>query len=150
MRRVQLVAFFLGDRRYALHLGAVERVIPPVDIIPLPKAPEIVLGLINLRGKIIPVLNVRRRFRVPERQIGLQDHFIIARTSRRVVALPVDSAGGVIEISGQEVTEASDILSGLEHVEGVVKLRDGMLLIHDLERFLSLEEEATLDRALRE
>jgi purine-binding chemotaxis protein CheW len=147
---VQLVTFLLGDRRYALHLRAVERVIPSVDITPIPKAPEIVLGLINLRGKIIPVLNVRRRFSLPERQIELQDHFIIASTSRRVVALPVDSTGGVIEVSDQEVTEASQVLSGLEHVEGVVKLRDGMLLIPDLEWFLSLEEEATLDEALRE
>ena len=150
MRQVQLVTFLLGDRRYALHLRAVERVIPSVDITPLPKAPEIVLGLINLRGKIIPVLNVRRRFSLPERQIELQDHFIIASTSRRIVALPVDSTGGVIEVSDQEVTAASEVLSGVEHVDGVVRLTSGMLLIHDLERFLSLEEEATLDGALRE
>jgi purine-binding chemotaxis protein CheW len=147
---MQLVPFLLGDRRYALHLRAVERVISAVEITPLPRAPEIVLGLINIRGKIIPVLNVRRRFHLPERQTELQDHFIIAGTSRRVVALPVDSAGGVIEISDQEVTEAAQILPALDYVEGVVKLRDGMLLIHDLERFLSLDEETTLDQALRE
>ena len=78
MKQMSLVTFFLDDRRYGLHLDAVERVLPALDVTPLPKAPEIVLGLINLKGKIIPVLDVRRRFRLQEREIGLQDHFIIA------------------------------------------------------------------------
>ena len=150
MKQKSLVVFFLDDRRYGLRLDAVERVLPALDVTPLPKAPEIVLGLINLKGKIIPVLDVRRRFRLPQREIGLQDHFIIARTSRRTVAIPVDSASGAMGISDREITETTDITPGLEHVEGVVKLRDGMLLIHDVERFLSLEEERTLAEALKE
>jgi len=150
VKQMSLVIFFLDDRRYGLRLDAVERVLPALDVTPLPKAPEIVLGLINLKGKIIPVLDVRRRFRLQEREIGLQDHFIIAHTSRRTVAIPVDSASGVMEISDREITEATDITPGLEYVEGVVKLRDGMLLIHDVERFLSLEEERTLAKALKE
>ena len=150
MSHVQLVTFLLGDQRYALHLDAVERVIPAVEITHLPKAPEIVLGLINIKGRIIPALDVRRRFRLPEREIELKDHFIVASTSRRVVALPVESVGEVIEISDQDMAQAAKILSGLEHIEGVVKLRDVMLLIHNLESFLSIEEETTLDEALKE
>ncbi len=143
-----LVPFLLDDHRYALHLGVVERVIPAVEITPLPKAPEIVLGLINIRGKIIPTLNIRRRFRLPEREVELKDHFIIASTSKRTVALPADSVSGVIQIFEGEITEAMDILPGLEYVEGVVRLKDGLLLIHNLEGFLSLEEETNLDEAL--
>ncbi len=143
-----LVPFLLDDHRYALHLGVVERVIPAVEITPLPKAPEIVLGLINIRGKIIPTLNIRRRFQLPERETELTDHFIIANTSKRTVALPADSVGGVIQIFEGEITEAMDILPGLEYVEGVVRLKEGLLLIHDLERFLSLDEETFLDEAL--
>ena len=148
MPSLQLVPFLLDDHRYALHLGVVERVIPAVEITPLPKAPEIVLGLINIRGKIIPTLNIRRRFQLPERETELTDHFIIANTSKRTVALPADSVGGVIQIFEGEITEAMDILPGLEYVEGVVRLKEGLLLIHDLERFLSLEEETILDEAL--
>ncbi len=150
MRQLRLVAFFLEDQRYALPLHTVERVIPAVEISPLPKAPEIVLGLINMRGKIVPVLDMRRRFHLPEREPRLQDHFIIASTSKRTVVLPVDSVGGVIEISDQEATEATKILPSLEYIKGVVKLGDGTLLIHDLERFLSLEEEIPLYEAMRE
>ena len=146
---LNLVAFLLGDRRYALHLRAVQRVIPAVEITPLPKAPEIVLGIINLRGRIIPALDMRRRFRLPEKETGLYDHVIIAATSRRTVALPVDSVEGVIGLAEAEVTAAAEIVPGLEYVEGAVKLKDGMVLIHDLERFLSLDEETALDEALR-
>ncbi|MBI4595680.1 MAG: purine-binding chemotaxis protein CheW [Candidatus Tectomicrobia bacterium] len=147
---MHLVAFFLEDQRYALPLHSVERVVSAVEISPLPKAPEIVLGLINMRGKIVPVLDMRRRFHLPEREPRLQDHFIVARTSNRTVVLPVDSVGGVIEIFDQEVTEATKILPSLEYIQGVVKLGEGMLLIHDLERFLSLEEENNLYEALRD
>ena len=150
MPSLRLVPFFLDDHCYALYLDVVERVIPAVAITPLPKAPEIVLGLINIKGKIIPALNIRRRFRLPDRETELADHFIIANTSKRLVALPANSVSGVIQISDVEITEATDILPELEYVAGVVKLRDGLLLIHDLERFLSLEEETTLDEALNE
>ena len=88
MTSLRLVPFLLDDHRYALHLGVVERVIPAVEITPLPKAPEIVLGLINIRGKIIPTLNIRRRLQLPERETELTDHFIIANTPKRTVALP--------------------------------------------------------------
>ena len=88
MENVRLVVFLLDDRCFGLHLDAVDRVLPAVDITPLPKAPEIVLGLINVKGKVTPVLDVRRRFRLEEREVGLQDHFIVARTSRRTVAYP--------------------------------------------------------------
>jgi purine-binding chemotaxis protein CheW len=148
MPSLQLVPFFLDDHFYALYLDVVERVIPAVEITPLPKAPEIVMGLINIRGKIIPALNIRRQFRLPDRETELTDHFIVASTSKRTVALPADSVGGVIQISDEEIAEAIDILPGLEYVEGVVKLKDGLLLIHDLESFHSLKEETALDEAL--
>lgn len=150
MKPLEFVLFFLDDRRYALHLGVVERVIPAVEITPLPKAPDIVLGLITIRGKIIPVFNMRRRFRLPDRETELTDHFIIADTSKRTVALPAESVSGVIQIFEGEITESTDILPALDYVEGVVKLKDGLLLIHDLESFLSLEEETALDEALND
>jgi purine-binding chemotaxis protein CheW len=148
MTSLRLVPFLLDDHRYALHLGVVERVIPALEITPLPTGSEIILGLINIRGRIIPVLNIRRRFGLRNRETELKDHFIIANTSKRTVALPVESVGGVILISDKEITEAMDILPGLKYVEGVVRLKEGLLLIHDLERFLSLEEETILDEAL--
>lgn len=138
----------LDEQRYALALAQVERVIRAVEITLLPKAPEIISGVINVRGKVIPVINVRRRFRLPERALSISDQIVISHTSRRAVALIVDEVNGIIELSGYPVMPAGEILPHMEYVEGVVKLKDGLILIHDLDRFLSLEEEKTLNHAL--
>lgn len=144
-----LVVFTLGDRRCALPLSVVERAVRVVDITPLPKAPDIVLGVVNVHGRVIPVIDVRRRFHLPERGIALEDQMVIARAARRTVALLVDSVSGVLEYSGQAAVAAHDVLPELPYVEGVVKVDDGLILIHNLDRFLALEEEAALDRALQ-
>ena len=74
----QYVVFTLDEQRYALHLAAVERIIPVVEITPLPKAPDLVLGIINVGGQIIPVIDTRKRFRLPERELNLSDVLITA------------------------------------------------------------------------
>lgn len=145
----QLIVLTLDEQRYALHLSAVERIVRVVEVTPLPKAPEIVLGVVNVQGQITPVINIRKRFCLPEREMNLSDQLIIAHTSRRTVALVADAVSGVIERSEQEVIAAEKVLPGIEYVEGVVKLEDGMILIHDLNKFLSLEEEQALDNAMK-
>jgi purine-binding chemotaxis protein CheW len=146
---LQLCLFTLDERRYALTLSCVERVVFVVDITPLPKAPRVVLGVVNVKGDIVPVYDLRRRFRLPEREIHLTDQLMIAKTSRQTVALLVDSVGGVIEVAEEEIAAAREIIPEIEYVQGVVKLQDGLALIHDLDQFLSAEEERTLDKALR-
>lgn len=81
--------------------------------------------------------------------MNLSDQLIIAHTSRRTVALVADAVSGVIERSEQEVIAAEKVLPDIEYVEGVIKLEDGMILIHDLNKFLSLEEEEALDNAMK-
>jgi purine-binding chemotaxis protein CheW len=146
----QLVVFTLDEQRYALHLVTVERVVRMVEITPLPKAPEIVPGVINVQGRIVPVVNLRRRFGLAEGEIRLSDHIILAHTLKRVVALVVDTVNGIIERSDHEVIAAQRILPGLEYVEGVTKLDEGLILIHDLGTCLSLEEGKMLDAAMNQ
>ena len=146
----KLLPFALDRQRYALFLSSVEKVHRTVEVTPLPKAPPIVLGIINVRGRIIPVIDMRKRFGLPEREIGLNDQLIVARTPKLHVALVADSVAGVIEIDGQEIIRTDQVLPKTEYVEGVVKLTDGLLLIHDLDRFLSLSEEGALMDALQE
>ena len=144
---IQLVAFILNDQRYALPLSAVERILRAVEITPLPQAPPIVLGIVNVGGRIIPVVNMRQRFRLPDREIEPRDQFILGQTGRRIVALVADEVSSVLERPERDVIAPHDILPGLEGVEGVVRLDDGVILIYDLSRFLSLEEESSLDAA---
>jgi len=146
----QFVVFCLDNQKYALSLPDVDRVVRTVEITRLPKAPEIVLGVINIQGRITPVINIRKRFRLPEREIDPEDRFIIAETSKRLVALMVDEVRGVIESREQEMVKAEKILPDMEYIEGVMKLENDIVFIHDLDKFLSLEEEKKLDDAMRE
>ena len=146
----QLVVFSLDERYYALDLSAVERTVHMVEVTPLPQAPEIVAGVINVQVRVIPVLNIRKRFRLPERPAALSDQLLIARTERRTIALTVDAVCGVVERSEQEIIEPASVLPGIEYVKGVVKFADGMIFIHDLDDFLSLDEENALESAIGE
>lgn len=147
-KSIHLLIFILDEQTYALYLAAVKRVIRLIEITPLPKAPEIVLGIVNLQGEIIPVVNIRRRFLLPERGMDLNNQLIIAKTSRRAVGLVADSVGGVIERPEGDLIAAEKIIPGMEYVEGVVKLKDGIILVHNLDKFLSLEEERALEGAM--
>jgi purine-binding chemotaxis protein CheW len=146
----RLVSFNLDDQKYALFLSAVIRIIRVVEITSLPKAPDIVLGVINMHGLIVPVLDIRKRFRLPQREIQLEHQLIVASTSKRTVALLVDFVSDVVEISEEKIIAGEHILPGMEYVEGVVKTEDDMILIHDLEQFLSLQEEKALHESMED
>jgi purine-binding chemotaxis protein CheW len=148
-KQVQLLIFSLDDRSYGLHLAQVNRVVRSVDCTPLPAAPDIVLGVIDFHGRIVPLLNIRKRFGIAEKEIGLDDQFIVASTSKRTVALAVDRVKSVVERPAAEIVAAKKILHQLDQIEGVIQLPDELTLIHDLDRFLSLDEESALTQAMR-
>lgn len=148
-RTSQLVVFALDDQRYALRLSAVDRVVRMAHVTALPKAPDIVTGIINVQGRIVPVINVRRRFGLPERPApSLTDRLVFAHTTRRPVALVADTVAGVLEYPEEEIVEMERVIPDAGYIEGIAKLKDGLILIHDLDGFLSLDEEGQLDRAL--
>ena len=146
----ELLIFTLDEQRYALRLTDVDRIVRAAAITPLPKAPEVVLGVLDLHGQVIPVINLRRRFRLPERPLRVSDQFVIAQAKLRTVALVVDSAEGVLEGGGEAVTPPEQILAGIGHLEGVTRTEDGLVLIHDLATLLFPEEEELLARALQQ
>lgn len=144
----QYIVFSLDECSYGMLLPSVDRVIHAAAITPLPQAPAIVSGVLNLEGRIIPVLNIRRRFHLPEKEIGLTDQLIIAHTRQRPVAILVDAVAGVTEHSSEQIVPPAQITPNTNYLAGVIKLPDGMILIHDLDTFLSLDEENSLNSAL--
>ena len=145
-----ILLFILDELLCALLLSSVERVVRAVEVTPLPKAPEIVKGVINAQGRIIPVINIRNRFALPERDIRADDRFIIAKTPRRIVALATDSVIGVRAIADREVMDAEQALPFAGYLKGVAKTEEGLILIYDLDVFLSLDEENCLAECLAE
>jgi len=147
---MQLVVFRLDEQQYGLPIEVVDRIVRAAELTPLPTAPNIVLGAIDVDGQILPVLNVRQRFRLPERDLSPAHQFLIARSGRRTVILVIDEALGVIDVPDLDIVEGADISPGIQQIRGAVRYSDGLVLIHDVETFLSLDEERALDQAMSE
>ena len=140
----------VGGQRYGLPSSDVVEVLRAVTVTPLPKAPAIVEGVINVRGTVVPVLDIRSRFRLPAKALSYTDHLAVARVDGRTVALRVDRAWGLLRINEPDLMAAEELAVGSAYVAGVAKLPDGLVLIHDLRTFLSQAESVELDAALLE
>ncbi len=143
--RSDLLTFDLGSQRCAVALADVVEVVRMVAVAHLPGAPALVEGMINLRGRVVPVLDLRARFGLSPKTVELSDHLIIARARSRLVAIRVDGARALVTVAPGDVEDAES--SGAA-VAGVAKLPDGLVLIHDLATFLSAAEAERLDAAV--
>lgn len=122
---------------------------PVVRITPLPRAPQVVEGVINVRGSLVTVIDLRARLGLHQRPPLVSDHLVIVRVGTRTVALRVDRALQLVTVDTGRIESALG-LDGARHVRAVAKLDDGLIVIHDLEAFLSAEEALALDGALVE
>jgi len=146
--RVALLTFVLGELCVGLPLACISEVARAVAITALPQAPAIVEGVVNVRGELAPVLDVRGRFRQPAVPLHPDQHFIVARAGARLVVLRVDRVTDVLEVESKTIESVAHAVPGVEYVRGVAKRADGLLVIHDLETFLALDEAAQVDRAI--
>jgi len=146
----KIVLFSLDEPRYALYLSEVVKVERAVEITPLPGAPQLVSGVIDFHGEIIPVIDIRQLFRLPQRDLRVEDQFIIARTSQRLVVLVVESVNGVYDLEPHQAIDAGESSPYTQYLSGIATIEHGIVLITDLEKFLSLDEERVLDLALAE
>lgn len=142
------LVFRLDQYRFALPLAAVRRVVRSVASTALPQAPAIVRGVIDLRGEVVAVIDLRARLGLPGREAGLDDQLLIARTPRRTVALPVDRSEGVVAWRGDDFAAAGQLAPGTKYLKGILRGAEGLILVHDLDALLSLEEEEAIDAAL--
>jgi len=144
---IRLVLLAVDGQTYALHFGVVDRILRMAAVTPLPGAPDAVEGVINIQGEVVTVVSVRRRLGLAERPVGVADSLIVARARARRVAIIAESVLGVVERPADAVVSA-DHIPGIEPIEGVLKTSEGLVLIHDLDRFFSVTEEQSLDLAL--
>lgn len=145
----KILVFTLDELAFALPLQTVVRVIHVVELRRLPKAPEIISGIINVEGEIVPVVDVRKRLGLESKETDPDDRLIIVHMGIRKVALHVDTVNDIKTLAPGLVEDSKVILPFAEHIIGVAKVDDDLILIYDLEKFLSLSEEKELDLALK-
>jgi purine-binding chemotaxis protein CheW len=146
----QLLTFKLDDQEYALPMANVVQVVRIVAITPMPEAPDIVKGVINIRGKVIPVIDTRRRFGLPARPYDLNTQLLIARNEGYMMALIVDVVSEVLTIPASSIEPPSEIGPQLERLSAVGRLGDRLLLVLDLDKILTFEQEKRLEKTLTE
>ena len=140
-RSSQYFVFALEGQRYALALAVVLKVIRAVELTFLPETPENLLGLLNMGGGIVPVLNIRKRFQLASHDVDIDDRIVICKAGPRTIAFMADVVVGVVELDHEAVDEAVHILPEMKHyIEGVGKLNDNTVLIYDLDRLFSIQE----------
>jgi len=148
---VQLLTFTLADQEYALPIAHVVQVVRMVAITPAPKAPAMVAGMLNLRGTVIPVIDLRKRFDLRPRPYGLDDHLLIARTGKSTVALMVDAVTAVLTTPASNIELPSEVGSPLtQYISAVGKLGSRLLLILDLDKVVTIEEGSSAEQILSE
>lgn len=128
---LQLVTFRLGEEEFAVDILIVSEIIRLVQITPVPHAPHFIEGVINLRGRVLPVVGLRKRFHMPEVERTDQTRIIVMMWENQLVGFLVDSVSEVLRIPASTVEKAPPVVAGVgaEYIEGVGKLDDRLLIL---------------------
>lgn len=140
---LQLVIFQLGVEEFGVEIMQVQEIIRMPDITRIPQSPEYVEGVINLRGKIIVVINLDTRFGLELKELDENSRIIIVEVGGSVVGMIVDSVSEVLRLPAANVEPAPEIIKAKIHADylkGVGKLDDRLLILLDLEKVLTEEE----------
>ena len=151
-RERQVVVFSLGQERYGVDISTVRRIIPIQKIVPVPRCPDFVEGIINLRGRIIPVLDLRRHFGLERRPRGEDERIVWVELGADSVGVIVDSVSSVTRIPEDSIQPAAHVVIGpdVEYIEGIAKIGDDLVILLDLTRIIKdAEKEALRESDLR-
>lgn len=144
---MQVLSFSVSDLRVGVAVGDVVEAVRAVEISPLPGAPPVIEGIIDFRGAIAPVFDMRLRLLGTHADIIPSHCLVVARAAGRLVALHVDTVDGLVDVDADAIDRDARVTNS-PHVAGVAALPDGLLVIHDLASFLSAAEADELNHAL--
>jgi len=144
------LVFSEDSQRFGLNLDEVERIEKAVELETFARSPEFVKGVVNYHGELLPVINIRKIFQLPEREMETSDLLIIARTKKRALAIWAQKIEGVVDKSEAEVEDAQRLFLGLDYVKGIFKYADSTVLINDLDKFLTDRELKMLHKVIAE
>ena len=137
----QFLFFQIADQHFALPVACVERVLPAMEITPVEGAPSSLLGIIDVHGKIIPVIDIRKRLALPVKAIDLSDQLIIVKTSTIQIAFVSDQVEDVVSLSEEQVIPLQNFVQKTHpYVENLIQLDEHLIKLYDFPRVFDLEE----------
>jgi len=136
---VQLVGFQLGNEEYGIDILKVKEINRVTEITKIPQSPEFVDGVINLRGNVIPIIDLRKRFHMPEREHDKQTRIVVGEIEGRTVGLVVDAVSEVLRLPASTIEPAPKLVSKgqADYITGVGKLEDRLLMLLDIDKILT-------------
>ncbi len=138
----QWVTFGLDDESYGINVMQVQEVLPPSEIAPVPGAPHFVMGIINLRGKVVTVVDTRLRFGLPTREPDKESRIVVIEANNNIAGVMVDSVAEVATVKESEIDTAPNVGNeeSSRYIYGVVSRKDGLLILVDANKLLTDEE----------
>ena len=143
---MQLVVFDLTTESYGVDIGAVREIIRMQEVTRVPKTPTFVEGVINLRGKVIPVLDLRKRFSLHVGEVSRENRIVVVDVGGQNIGVIVDAVTEVLRITSDLVEPPASVITTMEskYLMGIVKLDTRLIILLDLERVLSESEMSVL------
>jgi purine-binding chemotaxis protein CheW len=144
----QLVVFDLAHEYYGADIGAVNTIIRMQDITKIPRAPEFVEGVINLRGTIIPVIDLRKRFGLPVSEATKSSRIVVVEAAEQMIGMVVDAVAETLRIASNAIEPPSPIVATVDssYVRGVGKQESRLVILLDLDKVLTAKEVETLSK----
>ncbi len=139
---LQCVTFTLEDEIYGIDVMQVQEVLREVEVAPVPGAPHYVLGIINLRGNVVSVIDARTRFGLPTKESDDMTRIIVIEAQQQIIGILVDSVAEVVDIKRKDIDTAPNVGNSetAKYIDGVVSRGDNLLILVDLNKLLSEEE----------
>lgn len=138
----QWVTFFLDHEKYGIKVMQVQEVLRMTEIAPVPGAPDYVMGIINLRGNVVTVIDTRKRFGLPEKDADDATRIVIIEAENQVVGILVDSVAEVVDLRSSEIETAPNVGNdeSSKYIQGVSSKGDELLILVDVNKLLTDEE----------
>lgn len=143
---LQLVSFKIGSEEFGVDILKVQEINRMVEITKVPQAPMYVEGVINLRGKVIPIVDLRKRFNLEVKEYDKDTRIVVVDISGNIMGMVVDSVSEVLRLPSDTIEPPPEIVTGInsEYIKGVAKLEDRLLIFLDLSKVIDVNEMASL------
>ncbi|MDY6875018.1 MAG: chemotaxis protein CheW [Chloroflexota bacterium] len=142
----QLVIFDLANEHYGVDISTVESIIKMQSITSVPRAPGFVEGVTNLRGTVLPVIDLRRRFGLPAAEESKETRIIVVEMNSSTVGMVVDAVSEVLQVPDEAIEPPSPIVTTMDSafITAIAKVDERLIILLDLSQVLSAEEQAEL------
>jgi len=144
---VKVVSFGLGSEEYGVDIGQVQEIIRMVEITHVPRAPRFMEGVINLRGQLVPIIDLRTRFGMQRLEATKSTRIVVTEIGSKRVGMVVDNVSEVLNIPIENVEDAPEMIAGVgtEYIQGVGKVGDRLIIMLDLTMVISAEDKRDLE-----